>query len=98
MLRSKMNRLIRILEAGDMDKALSLMDSPKYTKALNALEASGCVKSQRAWGGEVVHIALLNRSAVYELERQDLWINRIVSFCLGVATTVAAGFLLHIVL
>lgn len=95
MLHYRMNKIIKLLENNSFDAVRDTILDPKNEKALKALIALGCVSPFYA-EDEIYDLTLLNHSVVYGLQRADLWKNRIVSFFLGVATTVVAGFLLHV--
>ena len=97
-MRRKMNQIIKWLETDGFSAHQDEIQSPEYAKALRSLIDTGCVTAYRTWGGKIVKLSLNDHYATYQLERHDLWVNRIVSFLIGVATTVAAGFLLHILL
>ncbi len=96
MIRYRMKKIIRLLEKNNDSAVYTLARFPKYTKALAALSDIGCVKVDKAWGGDIVSITLLDKSATYQLERYDLWINRIVSFILGVLANAATKFIVDL--
>lgn len=89
MQHYRMNRIIKLLENNSFSDVRAEILDPKNDKALRALIDLGCVKPFWA-DNEIYFLELLNHSVVYGLERQELWINRIVSFLLGVATTLVA--------
>lgn len=93
MLRYKMIKLIRLLESHPFSEIRDTVLAPTNEKALKALIDLGCVEATRAWGGEIVSVRLLDHSAVYRLERSEVWLNRIYGFIAGVITT-AAGELI----
>lgn len=88
MLRYRMKKLIHLLEQNNVSAVMALLSSPKYAKALAALSNIGCVKVHKAWGGHIMDIVLLDKYATYQLERFDLWVNRIAGFVLGVISGV----------
>lgn len=93
MLRYRMNKLIKALENDDADSLKSLLTSVSYLKALKALEDIGCIKVIRAWGGDIAHVQLNNHYVTYQLERQEVWKNRIYGFLFGVATSVLTALI-----
>lgn len=97
MLRCRMNRIIRLLEAGKESEVYDLISSSKYRKALLALESAGCVKLTKAWGGEIFGICLLDSHAGYQLSRHDVWVNRIFGFVAGIVTAVAAHYIIVLI-
>ena len=97
MLRYRMNKLIRLLENGDLDSFNAAIKSDSYAKALKALEDSRCIDVTRAWGGDIVRVRLLSHYAAYQLSRRDLWLNRFYGFLAGVATSLAAHNLIVLI-
>lgn len=93
MLRHRMNKLIKLLEQDNDKEVLSLVHMPAYKKALLSLEDSGCVRVLRS-GGEIYVITLLNHYATYQLERRDVWFNRILGFLFGVVTSVLTALII----
>lgn len=67
-----------------------------YRRAISILEASHCIKITRAWGGELFQITLLPGYALHQLERHDIWMNRIYGFISGVLVTVVANFIMKL--
>ena len=99
MLRHKMNKIIRVLERDD-EKALdSILQSGSYSKAFDALEDEGCIETLRDFNGNI-HGAFLERHyATYQLQRQEIWMNRLYGFLAGIASSVLVAFItgiLHI--
>lgn len=92
MTRLKMHKIIRLLEK---DPNNTQILDPKYRKALLALANTGSVKVVKTWGGEIVRVSLEDAYAMYQLKRSELWTNRIVSFLLGVGTTVLASIIIN---
>lgn len=90
-----MNKIIKLLENKSFDAVRDEILAPENEKALKALIDSGCVKATRAWNGEIVHLQLLDHSATYTLERQEIWLNRLYGFISGVLVTVAAELIVR---
>lgn len=67
-----------------------------YRRAISMLEASNCIKVTRAWGGELLQINLLPGYVLHQLERHDIWMNRIYGFISGVLVTVVANFIMNL--
>ena len=97
-MRRKMNQIIKWLETDGFDAHKEQITSDKYSKALKALIDAGCVKAIGAWGGDIVSLTLLGHYATYQLERHDVWINRLWGFLAGVTITVVAELLLRAIL
>lgn len=98
LLRYRMNKIIHLLKAGNEAAVLELISSDKYRNALLALESTNSVKLMKTWGSEIARVVLLDAHAGYLLSRHDLRVNRVVSFLLGVASTVVAELLLYAIL
>ena len=94
MLRYRMNKIVRLLDSGKKPEVYGLISSSKYRKALLALESAGCVKLAKAFGGDIVGIYLLDSHVGYQLDRRDVWMNRLWGFMAGVATSVVAHYLI----
>lgn len=90
MLRAKMNKIIRLLESDPKNQQIY---TPRYRKALMALADNGAIELMKNWNGEIVRVILKDHYATYQLNRQEIWANRIISFILGVATTVLAAII-----
>ena len=90
MLRWKMNKIIRLLEADPKNQQVL---EPKYRKALITLSDNGCIKLLRDWNGNIFRVTLLDHYATYQLNRRELWANRIISFILGITTSVLAAII-----
>lgn len=88
LTRYRMKEIIGLLEQNKDSEVLALINSPKYARALNVLSDIGCVKVQKVWGGHIIDIALLDKYATYQLQRYDLWVNRIGGFIFGVVSGV----------
>ena len=95
MLRYRMRRIIKLLESNSFDSVRDQILLPENEKALKALIDLGCVKPTYAWGHELIYLDLLDHSAVYALNRQEVWLNRIFGFIAGALTTVAGNLLVH---
>ena len=94
MMRLKMYKIIRLLEKDPNSEEVL---KPKYRKALLALDNTGSVKITKTWGGEILRVTLEDAHVMYQLNRSELWANRIVSFLLGVGTTVLAAIIINAV-
>ena len=92
-LLKKMNRIFDdkdIISGEDLSKFLS---SPLNRRAVSALEQSGCIKSYSA-DDQIDVIVPGDQSAIYGVERAELWLNRIISFTAGIASTLIVQWLL----
>ena len=92
-LLKKMNRIFDekdIISGEDLSKFLS---SPLNRRAVSALEQSGCIKSYSA-DDQIDVIVPGDQSAIYVVERAELWLNRIISFTAGIASTLIVQWLL----
>ena len=98
MVRTRMRRIIRLLETNDFNDVKDEILAPANAQALNILIDTGCIDVSRAWGGAIVNLTLRSHSATYRLERHDVWINRLYGFICGVAVTVVAELLLRVIL
>lgn len=96
MTRYRMNKILKLLKTGSLD-AEALRD-PKNQDALLALESCGCVKLSKTWGNDIVGVVLLSKASLYRVQRSEIWLNRVISFFIGVASTVVATLLLHVIL
>lgn len=93
MLRYRMNRIIKLLEQGKEDEVLRLVSENKYNKALQALHDIGTVNVVRNWGRDVFRVFLLDHYATYQLERHDVWMNRLIGFLFGVGASVVSAII-----
>ncbi len=102
LIRHHINEVIALLEEHNgtlVNHNLVLIKDKKYQQVIPILEASGCIKVTREWGGSIIMIATTNRGfSVYSLERHDVWVNRIIGFVSGVLVTVTADFISHALL
>lgn len=94
MIRYRMKKLINLLENNNLDGVYKLIKSPKYAKALSALSDMGCVSVNKAWGGNIISINLLDHHATYQLERFEVWFNRVLGFTFGVVSSLIDQFLI----
>lgn len=85
-MRKKMNQIIEWLETDGFDAHKDDILSDKYSKALKTLIDTGCVEAHSAWGGDILMLTLLDHSATYQLERREVWINRLLGFLAGIVT------------
>lgn len=97
MLRYRMNKLIHLLEDHPFDEVRDTVLAPENRKALNALIDLECVKPLHDWSGNIISLTLLEHSTVYELSRQEVWLNRLYGFIAGVAATVAGELIAYAV-
>lgn len=97
MFRFRMNKIVRLLEADQEEAVLELASSRKYRKALLALEASGAVRLLKDFGGKILDVSLLDSYALYQLNRREIWINRLWGFLAGVATSVVAHAIISLI-
>lgn len=96
MTRYRMNKILKLLKTDSLN-ADALQD-PKNRDALLALEACGCVKLSKTWNKDIVGAVLLSKASLYRVQRTEIWLNRVISFFLGVASTIVAALLLHVML
>lgn len=94
-----LKKLTRIFEETDNDviegkefKNLSL--SRNEVRALKALAAQNAVVLDYGYD-EICAVGQSDGEITYLLERSELWFNRIVSFILGILTTVAVQYLIR---
>ncbi len=98
MLRYRMHRILHLLEDHPFKEVQDTVLAPRNRKALNALIDLGCLKATRAWGGEILDLQLLDHSAIYELERSEIWLNRLYGFIAGVITTAAGESIAYVII
>ena len=96
MLRFRMNKIIKLLEQNREADAIALASNSKYYKAFQALADTGAVKLVRNMGGVIVRAFLLDHYATYQLERHEIWLNRILGFIIGICTSIVASIILGI--
>lgn len=96
-MRRKMNQIIKWLEADGFEYHKHEILSPEYRKAVNALIDTQCVEPLYGWGGTIVSLSVLKHASTYQLERHDVWFNRLAGFISGVLSTVAATLLLSLI-
>lgn len=94
-----LKKLTRIFEETDNDviegkefKNLSL--TRNEMRALKALAAQNAVILDYSYD-EICAVGQSDGEITYLLERSELWFNRIVSFILGILTTVAVQYLIR---
>lgn len=95
--RRRMKKIIGLLEQNKDSEVNKLVSSHKYARALSILSDIGCVKVEKAWGGDIVGIWLLDKSATYQLDRHELWVNRIVSFVFGIISCIVVQFVVSLI-
>lgn len=100
-IRTRINKFISLLESngGTMTAAdFPSLNDNDVLHIISILEASGCIEVIREWGGAVNIIMATNTGAsVYQLERHDVWMNRLYGFVSGVLMTILV-VLIHNVL
>lgn len=98
MIRYRMNKILKLLKSDDIATVKQLVQSDKYEHTLRSLSDIGCVKITRAWGGDIVNMKILDHSFTYQLERFDLWLNRIIGFICGIITTIVGQFIISLLI
>lgn len=88
MTRCRMKKILDLLEQNKNSEVFALISSPKFARALAVLSDIGCVKVKKAWGNVAIDMWLLDKYATYQLERYDIWVNRIGGFIFGVIACV----------
>ena len=88
ILRYKMYRLLaKMLDAERSGKTmLSACNLPKDEEILSALQEANCIKIDYA-DDRIWFIMRGEKPRLYLIERSELWVNRIISFILGIAST-----------
>lgn len=87
-LRFKMHRIVRTLDRSGVAAIKKYLDNPKFQKALHALDELDVISLQTAWGGDIVDVFAGGHQMRYILERQEVWINRILGFAFGVFSSI----------
>ncbi len=107
MRRFVRNRVLREVIAarhsGPDALLASFLGSAEKTEALEYWADKGCLELTRAWGGQIVSIALTSRGFTYfedlRDERERFWRDRCVSFIggfvAGVLTAVCSAVLIQ---
>lgn len=96
-MHRQINQIISWLETDSFNAHKDEILSPKYSKALKCLIDTGCVRAVHGLSKDIVAMELLDHYATYQLERHDIWVNRLVGFIFGVLTTVAATLLIGVI-
>lgn len=88
ILRYKMYRLLtKMLDAERSGKTmLSACNLPKDEEILSALQEANCIKIDYA-DDRIWFIMRGEKPRLYLIERSELLVNRIISFILGIAST-----------
>lgn len=88
ILRYKMYRLLtKMLDAERSGKTmLSACNLPKDKEILSALQEANCIEIEYA-DNTIWFIHHGQKPRLYLIERSELWVNRIISFILGIAST-----------
>lgn len=76
------------------DEIAPFIKTAKDRRALRALKAIGAVKLEYA-DDEICAIIRHKVGILYELERSDLWFARIISFVLGVMSSIAVEYVIR---
>lgn len=101
-IRRRINKFISLLDSKNGTLSgddLSLIQGKKDLQVISILEASGCIKVDRSWGGDISLIVTThNGFSIYQLERHDIWMNRFYGFISGVAVTVIADIIRNVLL
>ncbi len=101
-IRTRINKFIALLESND--GTITAADFPSLNDkdvlhVISILEASGCIEVIREWGGAVNTIMTTNTGAsVYQLERHEVWMNRLYGFISGVLMTILVDFIRNVLL
>lgn len=101
-IRTRINKFIALLESngGTMTAAdFPSLNDKNYLHIISILEASGCIEVIREWGGAVNIIMTTDTGAsVYQLERHDVWMNRLYGFASGVLITILLDLIRNVLL
>ena len=87
ILRYKMYRLLtKMLDAERSGNTmLSVCNLPKDEEILSALQEANCIEIEYA-DNTIWFIHRGQKPRLYLIERSELWVNRIISFILGIAS------------
>lgn len=96
---SKIEKMCFQQESGIIsgDAVLKFCSSPKKLKVLKALEASQCISL--IWIDGYKFPACIRegeKSALYTLERSEIWLNRFLGFIAGILTAVFTDILIRL--
>lgn len=101
-IRTRINKFIALLESngGTMTAAdFPSLNDKNYLHIISILEASGCIEVIREWGGAVNIIMTTDTGAsVYQVERHDVWMNRLYGFVSGVLITILLDLIRNVLL
>ena len=101
-IRTRINKFIALLESngGTMTAAdFPSLNDKNYLHIISILEASGCIEVIREWGGAVNIIMTTDTGAsVYQLERHDVWMDRLYGFVSGVLITILLDLIRNVLL
>ena len=101
-IRTRINKFIALLESngGTMTAAdFPSLNDKNYLHIISILEASRCIEAIREWGGAVNIIMTTDTGAsVYQLERHDVWMNRLYGFVSGVLITILLDLIRNVLL
>lgn len=99
-LRHRINKCISVIEqsinSSDLsDETLEFLYSPKNRKAMQILEASGCIKCTYAWGHHTPIDINVTKSgfSIYQLTRHDVWLNRFWGFISGLVVGILSALI-----
>ena len=102
VIRTRINKFIALLESngGTMTAAdFPSLNDKNYLHIISILEASGCIEVIREWGGAVNIIMTTDTGAsVYQLERHDVWMDRLYGFVSGVLITILLDLIRNVLL
>lgn len=78
------------------EAALKFSDTKSKLKTLKALQAAGCVVLSYADNSNRPFVIREGEnSALYVLERSEIWLNRFIGFSAGILTSVIASFIIQ---
>ena len=101
-IRRRINKFISLLDSKNGTLSgddLSLIQGKKDLQVISILEASGCIKVDRSWDGDISLIVTTHTGfSIYQLERHAIWMNRFYGFISGVAVTVIADIIRNVLL
>ena len=75
------------------DSLKTFCDNPKNVIALNMLRELGNISILYA-DNRIYHVGFKSHSYIYLLTRSEKWIERLIGFVAGVASTVLAGLII----
>lgn len=101
IIRIKMDKLLKKMNSSfDNGKPISgeelskLLSNRSNVHAIKALSQAGCIKLHYA-SGKIYQIVPGSNSALYRVERAELWFNRVLSFAAGIISTLIVQWLIR---